>query len=734
MTVLKKIIALVLLLALASLIVACASSTPSTTTTSANAVITTPQNNVTTTGAVTTAPQTPSEPSGEFDETNIAFSFGAISDVHISGKATQTEKFVSALNQLKKLAAVNDANGLDALAIAGDIADTGLLSEVKIFANEIKKSKINAVMLTTGNHDVYGSTRVANLSAYKAAMEDKHFAVDTEDSMPEKGARHCVVGDYHFFFIEPYTYGNDCPFDKNVVNWLDSSLEKVTKENPNAYVFVFTHPMIYDTCYGSDLSGGFWYTTSLTKTLSKYPQVMTFSGHLHFPINDERSIMQNNFTALGCGSVSHLATERGYSNMASETTPKDSSSVSSGLLVQIDVNGNIRITRADFSNKSTFKEAWELSYPKSDKSHLEKYSADRKNSNAAPTLSGEPVLDITFSNLGVISASITVPAGNDDDLVHHYEITITNEATGDSTVYKFLSDFYRHPTPSTMAKTLTFPIAVQGEGTYKAEVVAVDSWDAKSNVLSVTKKVGGDIPLDGTLPDAYADFEFENGTASDKYGKFDIKLAGGVKVESTSLTFAGTTKSKNALVVKKAGEYAQVTFKDYTASTLTNFYNSSTGYTIEALYVNKAPSGSQGIVCGTQGGCWGLAEASGVPYLYTYVGSGNVRIAADTKAPTTSLTHVVATVLYDSATNRTYTSIYVNGVLVNSGSATGKVKIASIKEANSFCLGSDLDPNGTGTDLPMTSFALVDVKIYSRALNYKQAETAYNNAVENFKN
>ena len=372
MTVLKKIIALVLLLALASLIVACASSTPSTTTTSANAVITTPQNNVTTTGAVTTAPQTPTEPSGEFDENNITFSFGALSDIHLTGNATKTEKFLSAITQLKSLASKNDADGLDALAIAGDIADTGLLSEAKIFANEIKKSGIKTVMLTTGNHDVYGSTRVANLSTYKSLMEDKHFAVDTDDSMIDKGARHCVVGDYHFFFIEPYTYGNDCPFDKNVVNWLDSSLEKVTKENPNAYVFVFTHPMIENTCYGSDLSDGFWYTTSLTKTLSKYPQVMTFSGHLHFPINDERSIMQNNFTALGCGSVSHLATERGYSNMASETTPKDSSSVSSGLLVQIDVNGNIRITRADFSNKSTFKEAWELSYPKDDKSHLEK--------------------------------------------------------------------------------------------------------------------------------------------------------------------------------------------------------------------------------------------------------------------------------------------------------------------------------------------------------------------------
>ena len=52
------------------------------------------------------------------------------------------------------------------------------------------------------------------------------------------------------------------------------------------------------------------------KLMNKYPQAVTFSGHLHFPINDERSIMQTNFTAIGCGSVSYMAIEDEYNNVS----------------------------------------------------------------------------------------------------------------------------------------------------------------------------------------------------------------------------------------------------------------------------------------------------------------------------------------------------------------------------------------------------------------------------------
>ena len=673
-----------------------------------------------------------------FDENNVVLSFGAISDIHITGNNDDSvSKFRAALTQLKVAAAKHDKNGLDAITIAGDIADTGKASQVNMFAKLIKNSGIENVMLTPGNHDHSGDA-VATLKYYIDTMGEKYYKNDVDSTMINKGARHCVLNGVHFILIEPAQYGNNCPYSKDVLTWLDSTLKKITKEDPNAYVFIYTHPMIYDTCYGSDLPDGWWYTTDLTNILSKYPQAVTFSGHLHFPINDERSIMQTKFTSLGCGSVRYLAIDRGFSNMASATVPYDAHSVSSGLLVQIDANGNLRITRMDFSNKTTFKEPWEISYPTEDGSHLTKYGKDRAESNKAPTLTGTPELDVTVSPAtNIISgATLTIPAGSDDDLVHHYEVTVKNKTMGITSTYKYLSDFYRHSQPSGMAKTLSFPLDITLAGEYTIEVVAVDSWDAKSTKITCEASVGtSDGNLSAELPDVYTDFEFKNGTVTDTNGKFDIKV-NGAEVVNTTLTFAGKTADTDVFKVSAVGQNAIVKFKDYTSSTLSSFYNSSTGFSVEALYTNYASGGTQGIVCGTQApGGWGLAEKDGVPYLFTYVGNGNINISVNKASSKTELNHVVCTMIYDSASNKTYAAIYLNGKLVNSGSYTGKIVVHSTNSVGTaFCFGADISAAGTGSDFGMKNFVLADAKIYSSALNHEQVKTAYNNAVENFEN
>ena len=697
------------------------------------------------TQATTTTPttqattSTPIVPTGIFDEDNIVLSFGALSDIHITGSGNNdaNNKFRAALDQLKAQAAKHDKNGLDAIAIAGDIADTGKKVQVDTFTQIVKDSGIENVMLVTGNHDFYGD-KDATLADYLESMGEAYFTNDIDKTMFDKGARHCVVGGYHFFYIEPIGYKDNCPYDTDVLKWLDNSLKEVTTANPNAYVFVVTHPMPYNTCYGSDLSGGLWYTTYLTETLSKYPQVVTFGGHLHFPVNDERTIMQTAFTSLGCGSVRYLAIERGYSNMASATVPKDAHSVSSGLLVQVDASGNLRVTRMDFSNESTFKTPWEIKAPTADGSHLETYRHDRKDKNQAPTLTGTPVFNINVSTTtGVVSgASITVPAGADDDFVHHYKVTVKNHTSGQGNTYLFLSDFYRHSQVSGMAKTLTFPLDnITEEGTYTIDVTAIDSWDAESGKISCTATVGkGGEDLSEELPEVYDDLDFSGTAIVSTKGKFTASLMGGASIASESFTFAGKTKTLSALNVSAKGQYGLVKFKEYTAKTLTDFYNSAEGFTVEAMFINKAPDGSQGIVCGTQGpGGWGIAQDAGKPYFFTYVEGGNIKVLIEKTPSETELTHIICTTLYNSTKNTTYTAVYINGELAGSGSKTGKVAVHSSENvATAFCLGADISSTGIGSDFPMTNFRLTDVKIYASALNFKQAETAYANAVAAF--
>lgn len=93
----------------------------------------------------------------------------------------------------------------------------------------------------------------------------------------------------------------------------------------------------------------------------------------------------------------------------------------------------------------------------------------------------------------------------------------------------------------------------------------------------------------------------------------------------------------------------------------------------------------------------------------------------------------MGTVYYSPSDNKTYSTLYINGKVADSLSAEGKMKIsASESAANAFCLGADIDKNGTGTDFQSSDFSIMGVKIYAEALNYKQVETAYKNAAALF--
>lgn len=61
------------------------------------------------------------------------------------------------------------------------------------------------------------------------------------------------------------------------------------------------HPHPKDTCYGPWAWGRD--AGVVTKTLSAFPNAITFSGHSHYSLTDERSIWQGAFTSVGTGSL-----------------------------------------------------------------------------------------------------------------------------------------------------------------------------------------------------------------------------------------------------------------------------------------------------------------------------------------------------------------------------------------------------------------------------------------------
>lgn len=456
--------------------------------------------------------EAPRELSPVFDESKIALSLAAISDVHIEGSSdAYANKFTSALNQLKVKAAESDANGIDGVMVVGDLiqrAEITMAQNFKALYEDVFKPTEVPMIYTIGNHDMnpkydWTPSTVAQSVAMSNTFGDEYFKTDIDNTMRNNyEARHCVIGGYHILAVTP---NGDQPitYSPNVITWLDQQLDAITKTDPNRYVIVLTHPMIYNTIYGSLLGedGGvwtstlpnYWATRVLTGVLEKYPQVVSFHGHLHFPINDPRSLWQGKWTALGCGSTRYMAIEpAGWEGISSTpTVMNDANNFSQGYLVQFDVNGNMRIVKMDFFNNGTIGEPYVMQYPDAAGANLAKYNnVTRKAANQAPTMSTIEAKDVKDNE----AASVTFAAGKDDEFVHHYIVTLSKAGNVVATK-KILADFYLHPNTSEMKSSWTYSFGTLSEsGQYTVTVVAVDSWDAESAPVSATFNCGDVTP------------------------------------------------------------------------------------------------------------------------------------------------------------------------------------------------------------------------------------------------
>lgn len=427
-------------------------------------------------------------PDKVFHEDEIVRSFAVISDTHIGNRYGSEAKFTAALQQLSLLAKEGDADGLDAVLVAGDLINTpnpGQISTFKALYEEVLDPVKVPMIYTIGNHDMNPSYRwsdatVSQHRLFHEVLGKEYFLTDRDTvSLRHLEARHCVVEDCHILAVTPVS-SSPITYSPETLAWLEATLSEICTRDPQRYVILLTHPLLYGTVYGSLLQdtytalGDYWSTPALSDILARYPQVVTFGGHLHFPLNDPRSIWQGDFTSVGCASTSYMAVENGgYEEMAGATVMKDAGEFSQGLLVQFDRSGNARITRVDFHNGGIIGKAWEMKAPAGDRSHLARYNhSSLRKANAAPVL----------STMQVEGETLSFAAGKDDEFVHHYRIVVEKEGTPVLTK-NILADFYKHPQPSNMKESYTVRLGQLPAGAYTVSLVAVDSWEACSEPL-----------------------------------------------------------------------------------------------------------------------------------------------------------------------------------------------------------------------------------------------------------
>ncbi|MBR5011666.1 MAG: hypothetical protein IKY12_03835, partial [Clostridia bacterium] len=113
------------------------------------------------------------------------------------------------------------------------------------------------------------------------------------------------------------------------------------------------------------------------------------------------------------------------------------------------------------------------------------YTKDRKKNISAPVfLSG----DVSAKKSGDMIKLTFPAAASPTQKIYRYEITVTNTETNEKSDVKYVSSlFYKYSTPAEMPKEYSVNFApgiTMKKGTYKIEVVAVDSWPLKSKPLT----------------------------------------------------------------------------------------------------------------------------------------------------------------------------------------------------------------------------------------------------------
>ncbi len=248
--------------------------------------------------------------------------FGVVSDVHVR-LAKGGEGFATGYDTetLEKTFAYFRDCGVDAVMIAGDMADSGLVGELKAVADTWFKvfpgdkapdgRKVERLFVF-GNHDAFGLKNGKRVFDDEAVIRREAMEVD-----PRRAWDACFHEEW-----KPYFAKSVRGFDFFCSHWqpgiwcngiaetgcggcADAFGDLMAKCDPSRPFFYVQHPHPRDTVY-EKCAWGVDDGTS-TRLLSRFPQAVAFSGHSHEPLTNEKSIWRGAFTSVATGSLRYLS-------------------------------------------------------------------------------------------------------------------------------------------------------------------------------------------------------------------------------------------------------------------------------------------------------------------------------------------------------------------------------------------------------------------------------------------
>ena len=251
--------------------------------------------------------------------------FGVVSDIHIAFKSAPGESETARNNELtfvRTLEWFRD-QGVDGVVIAGDMADNGIISQLETVAEAWNRvfpgdrapdgRKVERLFVY-GNHDLGGLPYARGMFKGKSDSEISAKIIYPDPRGAWERAFHEAfepiwekeVKGYRFvgahWWSQMGCRGRGETFNNGIADWYAAHKGDFDPSRP---FFHIQHPHPLNTCYGPWAWGRD--AGMSTKALSGFPNAVAFSGHSHYPLTDERSVWQGEFTSVGTSSLRYMA-------------------------------------------------------------------------------------------------------------------------------------------------------------------------------------------------------------------------------------------------------------------------------------------------------------------------------------------------------------------------------------------------------------------------------------------
>lgn len=433
---------------------------------------------------------------------------GVLSDIHIRcDKPEQGEMFRKALEYFRD-------RGVDAVLLAGDIADTGRVAELEICANvwysvfpngKAPDGRPVEHLFVLGNHCVDGwrnphyrspstdeQARLADAIGYADVRQKTWRRLFHEDFQPiwmktVKG--YPVIG----------AHWEKSDGGIRIEEFMKAHAKEI---DPSLPFFYTQHEHPKDTVMGPWAWGHD--DGRSTRALAAFPNAVAFSGHSHYSLTDERSIWQGAFTSINAsslyyGSNEYALRENGRDNAFGYTGEKRArrmkalglSQCRQGQFVTV-YDDRIDIDRLDFISGMALGDKWVLPLPVAEKKPFD--FAVRRAARVAPEFASGAKVSVAIrkNGEGAEFVDVTFPHAETKNKcrVFEYEVTAALEADEVDLIQAqrrvLAPDFYSLDEPSFhrsglctfLSKDLTL------KGPYRFTVRPIECFGAKGRPIA----------------------------------------------------------------------------------------------------------------------------------------------------------------------------------------------------------------------------------------------------------